>query len=569
MIAHSQLAPLPSELPFRIVSQTIGQGAYAWLIGLLRSCMHAKADVVVSSIKKAAPLHTPKPVFAVKFIHKEFAVRHGRLTKKQLDLEINLHQFLGQHRNIVQFFQAGEDFAWRWIAMELAEGGDLFDKIESDVGVGEDIAHLYFTQLVSAVTYMHSKGVGHRDLKPENILLSAEGNLKIADFGLATLFEYRGEKKLCKTSCGSPPYTAPEVVNCDSRLARKLDQGYQGDYVDIWSCGVVLFVLLVGNTPWDEPLDRSYEFDQYVKTNGRPDDELWHNLPAETLSLLRGMMRVNPKERFSLAEIRRHPWFTRENKYLSSDGKIENPLALATHMFESMKIDFSQDPMASQTQRSQSSEDAMDVDCQDVTIKLSASQPETPTNDIMFDWERPPRVTASNGVSASQPNTVDGVLMSESSWDEQLAEEPSFSQFSAAPQVPLSKTQFARQFGDIVPSHSLTRFFSLCTLAHVHAAIADALHRLGVPTPASPLATPSATSTSVWIKIRATDTRNCPLTGDVVIEKMAGIETHFLEINFVKAKGDPVEWRRLFKKVVVICKDAVYKPDEQRGILSQ
>ncbi len=453
--------------------------------------------------------------------------------------------------------------------MELAEGGDLFDKIESDVGVGEDVAHLYFSQLVSAVAYMHSKGVGHRDLKPENILLSAEGNLKIADFGLATLFEYKGEKKLCRTSCGSPPYTAPEVLNCDSRLAKKFDQGYQGDYVDIWSCGVVLFVLLVGNTPWDEPLDRSYEFDQYVKTNGRPDDELWHNLPAETLSLLRGMMRVNPKERFSLAEIRRHPWFTRENRYISSDGKIENPLALATQMFESMKIDFSQDPMASQTQRSQVSEDAMDVDSRDVATKLSSTQPEAPTNDIMFDWERPPRVTTSNGVSASQPSIIDGVPMSESNWDDRLAEEPSFSQFSAIPQVPLSKTQFARQFGDIVPSHSLTRFFSLWPLANLHAAIADALHRLGVPTPVSPLATPSATSSSVWIKIRATDTRHCPLTGDVAIEKVAGIGAHLLETNFVKAKGDPVEWRRFFKKVVVLCKDAVYKPDEQRGMLSQ
>ena len=520
------------------------------------------------SIKKAAPLHTPKPVFAVKFIHKEFAVRHGRLTKKQLDLETNLHQFLGQHRNIVQFFQAGEDFTWRWIAMELAEGGDLFDKIESDVGVGEDVAHLYFTQLVSAVTYMHSKGVGHRDLKPENILLSGEGNLKIADFGLATLFEYKGEKKLCRTSCGSPPYTAPEVVNCDSRLVKKLDQGYQGDYVDIWSCGVVLFVLLVGNTPWDEPLDRSYEFDQYVKTNGRPDDELWHNLPAETLSLLRGMMQVNPKERFSLAEIRRHPWFTRENKYLSSDGKIENPLALATHMFENMRIDFSQDPMASQAKRSKSSEDAMDIDSQDRTFKLSSTQPENSNNDIMFDWERPSLVAATNCISAIQPNIVDSVPMSEGSWDDRLAEEPSFSQFSATPQVPLSKTQFACQFRDIIPSHALTRFFSLWPLAHLHVAVADALHQLGVPTATPPLAAPSASSL-IWIKIRAMDSRHCQLTGDVAIEEMAGINAHLLEINFVKAKGDPVEWRRLFKKVVVICKDAVYKPDEQRVMLSQ
>lgn len=521
------------------------------------------------SIKKAAPLQAPKPVFAVKFIHKEFAVRHGRLTKKQLDLEINLHQFLGHHKNIVQFFRAGEDFTWRWIAMELAEGGDLFDKIESDVGVGEDVAHLYFTQLVSAVTYMHSKGVGHRDLKPENILLSAEGNLKIADFGLATLFEYKGEKKLCRTSCGSPPYTAPEVLNCDNGLAKKLDQGYQGDYVDIWSCGVVLFVLLVGNTPWDEPLDRSYEYDQYVKTNGRPDDELWHNLPAETLSLLRGMMRVSPKERFTLAEIRRHPWFTRNNKYLSSDGKIENPIALATQMFESMRIDFSQDPMASQTQRSQVSDDAMDVDGHNVTLKVSSTQPETPTNDIMFDWERPPRAAPGDGISASQPSFVDGVPQSKSNWDDQLAEEPSFSQFSATPQVPISKTQFARQFRDIVPPHSLTCFFSLWPLAHLHVTITDALHRLGIPTPASPLASPLAANSSIWIKIRATDTRHCSLTGDVAIEQTAGMNAHLLEINFVKAKGDPVEWRRFFKKVVVLCKDAVYRPDEQREMYSQ
>ena len=451
--------------------------------------------------------------------------------------------------------------------MELAEGGDLFDKIESDVGVGEDIAHFYFSQLISAVGYMHSKGIGHRDIKPENLLLSADGYLKIADFGLATLFEYKGVRKVCQTSCGSPPYTAPEVVTCDTRSRQKLEHGYCGDNVDIWSCGVVLFVLLVGNTPWDEPLERSYEFDQYVKTNGRPDDELWQNLPAETLSLLRGIMRVDPKERFSLAEIRRHPWFTRNNRYLTPDGRLENPVALATSMFESMKIDFSQDPMASQTQtqRSQYSEDAMAIDGPEVAVQMASTQPETPTNDIMFDWERPPRLAATNGISASQPNDIPII---ESSWDERLAEEPSFSQFSAAPQVPLTKTQYARQFRDIIPSHSLTRFFSPWSLPLLHASITEALHRLGVPTPASPLVNPSYLSSSAFIKVRAMDTRNCPMSGDIVIETMAGMDGYMLEINFVKAKGDPLEWRRLFKKIVVLCKDTVYRPDEQKGIFS-
>ena len=450
--------------------------------------------------------------------------------------------------------------------MELAEGGDLFDKIESDVGVGENIAHLYFIQLISAVAYMHSKGVGHRDIKPENILLSAEGDLKIADFGLATLFEYKGVKKLCTTSCGSPPYTAPEVLTCDTKIAKHSNQGYYGAYVDIWSCAVVLFVLLVGNTPWDEPLEQSYEFDQYVKTDGIPDDELWHNLPAGTLSLLRGMMRVNPNERFSLDEIQRHPWVTRANKYLDSSGKLDNPILLATDMFESMRIDFSQDPPTSQTQRSQPSQDAMDVDNFDLDSRLSSTQSELPTNDIMFDRERPPRPGAMNGASASPPTR--GIPNSDIDVEDRLADEPSFSQFSATPQVPLSKTQYARQFRDIVPAHSLTRFFSLWTPAQVHAMILEALHTLGilVPTSSTP---PVNDDRSMWIKIRTADTRNCSLTGDVLIETMSASESYLLEIDFIKAKGDPLEWRRLFKKVVILCKDAVFKPDEQRGIFSQ
>lgn len=507
------------------------------------------------SIKKAIPLDTHTPVFAVKFIHKDYAVRHGRLTLKQISLEISLHQHLGHHSNIVQFFQTGEDPAWRWIAMELAEGGDLFDKIESDVGVGEDIAQCYFTQLIGAVEYMHSKGVGHRDIKPENILLSKDGDLKVADFGLATLFEYKGQTKLCTTSCGSPPYTAPEVVTCEARNGAmpKLENGYRGDLVDIWSCGVVLFVLLVGNTPWDEPLERSFEFDQYLKTEQGvlPDDELWHNLPPGAVSLLKGMLCVKPEERSSIADVKRHAWFLRKNHYLNDKGRMENPVGLATEMFESMKIDFSQDPMASQRSHF-SNADAMDVeDSQGTNVNgLSMDQLKTPTHNITFDWERPSQAMAAN--------TQDSV-------EEKLSEELSMSQFSSTPQVPLTKTQFARQFGDILPNHSLNRFYSTWPMDQVHGVISAALNQLEVfDTRATELGNPMN-----LIKVWGMDTRNCPISGQVCIENMPGTDGHLVEISLLKAKGDPVEWRRMFKRVVLLCKDVVFKPDEHMALLSQ
>ncbi|RAL59906.1 hypothetical protein DID88_000533 [Monilinia fructigena] len=460
----SQLDPLPRDLPFRIISKTIGRGAYA-------------------SIKKAIPPVDSTPVFAVKFIHKAYAVKHGRISSKQIAMEVSLHSHIGKHPNIIEWFATGEDAVWKWIAMEYAEGGDLFDKIEADVGIKEDIAHFYFTQL-----------------------------------------EYSNEDE---------------------------GAGYAANMVDIWSCGVVLFVLLVGNTPWDQPTAESWEFGEYIKSNGRSSDELWKKLPASVLSLLRGMMNVDVPKRFTFEQIKRHPWYTRKNPLLTKDGKMNDPLGLATQMLANLRIDFEQKPSASQL-----SQDAMQLESRN----FSFTQPENPVMDMQFDWERPPRVlptsqpteTITCNVQLPSPVTSDH-------GDTTLADEPSMSQFSSNPTVSLRLTQHARQFQDILPNYSLTRFFSHLAVPQLLTLLSESLHAMNIPVP--PLAQlQSSQLHAAWVKVRAMDSRRCGMSGEIVLDTYETEETELVEVRFVKVKGDPLEWRRFFKRVVVACKEGVYIP---------
>ncbi|KAL6707230.1 Chk1 protein kinase [Coniothyrium glycines] len=552
----SQIAPLPSDLPFRLVSKTIGQGAYA-------------------SVRKAVPHNAPKPVIAIKFINKEHAFKQGRLSPKQIKMEILLHQHLGKHHNIIHCLGSGEDPLWTWIAMELAEGGDLFDKIEADEGVGEDIAHFYFSQLISALGYMHSKGVAHRDIKPENVLLSAEGDLKLSDFGLAALFKKDGQLRLCNTVCGSPPYIAPEIVSGRrSKRADVLDVGYAANICDVWSCGVVLFVLLVGNTPWDEPTMRSEEFKEYVETGGHTTDELWQQLPTEIVSLLRGMLRLDPQTRFTLDEVRTHPWFTRKNPYLTPSGRNANPVGLATQMLSQLRIDFTRAPI--QSQRGFSQEDAMDVDYDprrsSAINLLSSTQPETPVAETPFDWERPPRLASHDGISASQPTQqqyqpqviASTPMMSQlpSSTQDMLSQDPSMTQFSQTPGVPLTFTQAARKFADVLPSYSMARFISPHALSLLVPLLLEALHRLGVPAPSftEEQIVDAEHSGSVSIRVKMADGRRQGLNGHIVIEKAVYDGVGYNEVRFVKASGDPLEWRRFFKNIVLCVGDVVLRP---------
>ncbi|TKA72948.1 hypothetical protein B0A55_07543 [Friedmanniomyces simplex] len=596
---NSQVAPLPSNLPFRLVSKTIGSGAYA-------------------SIRKACPPNKPVPIIAVKFIHKAHAFRAGRLRPKQLQLEVSLHRSVSGHRNIIQFLSHGEDAAWVWMCLELADGGDLFDKIEADEGCTVDVAHLFFVQLVAAIGWCHGKGVAHRDVKPENMLVSCDGDLKVADFGLATQFMVPGRgvemRKRCGMVCGSPPYIAPEILEVGQRnQKRKLMQGgggqeaagggkegYDPQGADVWSCAIVLFVLLAGNTPWDVPEMGQFEYYDYVMSHGRPKDELWGKIPAEALGLVRGMLMVEPAERLGLEDVRRHPWFTRDNPEMTAEGMVANPLNLATQMMESLHIDFDAPLSASQRVTADSqppvAADAMDVDSTGWS-KFASTQPDTPSANTPFDWEAPPRPHA--GISASQPTTTTTTTstthdprtqVTEDALLSALAEDPSMSQFSQVPVGSMTATQQARRFNDIAQAHSLTRFYSHFSMPHLLPLLTSALERLGIPVLQTPSSSSSSSSSScsssaataalaegqeeepVRFRIKTLDARQQLLQGDIVVERVQigsgewGVALmEVLEVRFLKAKGDPVGWRRVFKEVAVLCREAIPQPRRREG----
>lgn len=429
--------------------------------------------------------------------------------------------------------------------MELADGGDLFDKIEADEGVPEEIAHFYFKQLVNAVKWCHDKGVSHRDIKPENMLLTGDGDLKLADFGLATMVrDQHGRPKTSSQVCGSPPYAAPEIFQVGKLNAHRTKTHgevatYRAELTDLWSCAVVLFVLLVGNTPWDIPDPaQSWEFSHFLETNGRPsEDDLWAAIPTNVLSLLRGLLKPEPDQRFGVAQIESHPWFSATNRYMNPAGKSGNPLALATDMMERLRIDKGE--TASQPTP------MTGLSVPDADLWPNNTQPDIAEH----DWEP--------SQYASQPMH---------DLDAQLEQDPSMSQFSQQPRVHPTLTQLARKFNDIAPSQALTRFYSKVPTNDLVVLVCNALAALNVPVVA---ARTLQDGRERQMRIRARDDRGQPLLGNVIFETLVGADSqrvdsaHYgaslTEVRFGRETGDPIEWRRMFKKVVHGCEHAVIR----------
>ncbi|XVE71256.1 hypothetical protein DITRI_Ditri10aG0136200 [Diplodiscus trichospermus] len=228
---------------------------------------------------------------AIKVISKDQVKREGMM--EQIKREISVMRLV-RHPNIVELKEVMATKTKIFVVMEYVRGGELFAKVEKGK-LQEDVARKYFQQLISAVDFCHSRGVSHRDLKPENLLLDENENLKISDFGLSALPEQLRNDGLLHTRCGTPAYVAPEVL-------RK--KGYDGSKADIWSCGVILYVLLAGFLPFqDENIMKMY------RKVFKAEFELPPWFSTESKRLISKLLVADPERRITIPAIMRVPWF--------------------------------------------------------------------------------------------------------------------------------------------------------------------------------------------------------------------------------------------------------------------
>ncbi|KAL9089134.1 MAG: hypothetical protein Q9159_002694 [Coniocarpon cinnabarinum] len=268
---HRSQGTIQQRLGQYKILNTIGEGSF----GKVKLAVHQ-----VTNQKVALKIISRK-----KLVARDMA---GRIER-----EIQYLQLL-RHPHIIKLYTVITTPLEIIMVLEYA-GSELFQYIVDHGKMQEDKARQFFQQIVCAVEYCHRHKIVHRDLKPENLLLDDQLHVKIADFGLSNIMT---DGNFLKTSCGSPNYAAPEVIS------GKL---YAGPEVDVWSCGVILYVLLVGRLPFD---------DEYIPALFRKIASGQYHQPQHVsqgaLRLIRKMLQVSPVHRITIQEIRQDAWFTKD-----------------------------------------------------------------------------------------------------------------------------------------------------------------------------------------------------------------------------------------------------------------
>ncbi|KAE8606846.1 hypothetical protein XENTR_v10010905 [Xenopus tropicalis] len=225
---------------------------------------------------------------AIKIVNRE---KLSESVLMKVEREIAILKLI-EHPHVLKLHDVYENKKYLYLVLEHVSGGELFDYLVKKGRLTPKEARKFFRQIISALDFCHSHSICHRDLKPENLLLDEKNNIRIADFGMASL---QVGDSLLETSCGSPHYACPEVIRGEK---------YDGRKADIWSCGVILFALLVGALPFDD--DNLRQLLEKVK---RGVFHMPHFIPPDCQNLLCGMIEVDPTKRLTLEAIQKHTWY--------------------------------------------------------------------------------------------------------------------------------------------------------------------------------------------------------------------------------------------------------------------
>ncbi|XP_059163931.1 calcium/calmodulin-dependent protein kinase type II delta chain-like isoform X5 [Physella acuta] len=265
------------------LKEELGKGAFS----IVRRC-----------VQKATGLE-----FAAKIINtKKLSARDHQ----KLEREARICRLL-KHPNIVRLHDSIQDEGFHYLVFDLVTGGELFEDIVAREFYSEADASRCIQQVLEGINSCHQHNIIHRDMKPENLLLASKAKgaaVKLADFGLA--IEVQGEQQAWFGFAGTPGYLSPEVLRKDP----------YGKPVDIWACGVVLYILLVGYPPfWDEDQHRLYA---QIKAGAYdyPSPE-WDTVTPEAKNLINSMLTVNPAKRINASEALKHPWICQRERVAS------------------------------------------------------------------------------------------------------------------------------------------------------------------------------------------------------------------------------------------------------------
>ena len=256
-----------------LIQKTIGRGTFGKVkLGLY---IPTKEKVAIKILEKE------------KMIEKDDEIR----IKREFDMLRKIN-----HPNVIMVTEIFESIDSYYSVMEFCAGGELFNYIVEKKRIPEEEASFLYYQIISGLEYIHSLGIVHRDLKPENLLLTDDHLLKIIDFGLSNYYKEK-EDELLITPCGSPCYASPEMV---------AGKKYNGFKIDIWSTGIILYAMLCGFLPFEDK-DNDILFQKILKCN-----VVFPNYVCNSAKdLIKKILVVNPDERISIKDIKKHPFYKR------------------------------------------------------------------------------------------------------------------------------------------------------------------------------------------------------------------------------------------------------------------